>query len=160
MNIIEKENMSLMQREDGYVNATALCRSAGKELGGYLRNDTTNEFLNELSEAMQICMTSLVQINKGAGVKKYEQGTYIHPKVAIHLGQWLSPKFAVFVSNVVFDFMNSEQKIQIDREKALKRYHQITQSITDLAEEISALQIEGNIIFEELLKENTLLRLR
>ncbi|WP_419902348.1 KilA-N domain-containing protein [Kiloniella sp.] len=34
------------------------------------------------------------------------QGTWVHPKVAIHLAQWLSPEFAVQVTNWVFDWMN------------------------------------------------------
>ena len=33
------------------------------------------------------------------------QGTWVHPQVAINLGQWLSPAFAVKVSKWVFDWM-------------------------------------------------------
>jgi hypothetical protein len=34
------------------------------------------------------------------------QGTWVHPQVAIHLGQWASPKFAVLVSKWVFEWMS------------------------------------------------------
>jgi hypothetical protein len=34
------------------------------------------------------------------------QGTWVHPQVAINLGQWASAKFAVLVSQWVFDWFN------------------------------------------------------
>ena len=34
------------------------------------------------------------------------QGTWVHPQVATHLAQWLSPKFAVLVSRWVVDWMS------------------------------------------------------
>ncbi|MGL4561937.1 MAG: KilA-N domain-containing protein, partial [Brevinema sp.] len=158
MNIIQKDNMSLMQREDGYVNATALCKQAGKLIGGYLRNSETQAFLKELAENLGIpvkpcdsadmrnCITgkyqALLEIKTGGNG---DQGTYVPPKVAIHLGQWLSPKFAVFVANVVFDFMDGavqEEPIKIDPQKALKRHHEITKEIAELAEQIAANQAE------------------
>jgi len=33
------------------------------------------------------------------------QGTWVHPQVAINLGQWVSPAFAVQVSQWVYDWM-------------------------------------------------------
>lgn len=35
-------------------------------------------------------------------------GTYVHPRIAINLAQWLSPKFDVFVSGLVFDWMSKK----------------------------------------------------
>ena len=34
---------------DGYFNATAMCRSAGKKISHYLSNSTTRDFIQELS---------------------------------------------------------------------------------------------------------------
>lgn len=34
---------------DGYINATALCKAAGKLFKDYMLNKSTQEFLNELS---------------------------------------------------------------------------------------------------------------
>lgn len=99
MQLIEKEGMTLMRRQDGYVNATALCKSAGKLWGSYFRNEATQSFLEELESVMQIRIAELVQVKMG-GIPS-EQGTYVHPLVAVNLGQWLSPKFAVFVSMVI-----------------------------------------------------------
>ena len=89
---------------DGYINATLLCQKAGKRLNDYRRLGSTEAFLSRLSTVTGIPVTGLMQIIQG-GNDKLSQGTCVHPKVAIHLGQWLSPDFAVQVSEWVFDWM-------------------------------------------------------
>lgn len=95
------DSQILHRSEDGYLNATAMCKAAGKLIGNYLRNAETNAFVDELSSDMRISISELIQSVKGGG----NQGTWVHPKVAIHLAQWLSPKFAVQVTNWVYDWM-------------------------------------------------------
>ena len=91
---------------DGYINATALCRKAGKELSNYLQNKSTKEFLEELSRSLGIPRDLIVQIiNTGPNQGR---GTWVHPQVAINLGQWASPEFAVRVSKWVFDWMSGQ----------------------------------------------------
>ena len=90
--------------QDGYINATELCRQEGKLFGNYHQLDHTQAFLAELSADIGIPISGLVQIIKG-GNDKVSQGTWVHPHVAINLGQWLSPKFAVKVSAWVTDWM-------------------------------------------------------
>ena len=90
---------------DGYINATLLCQRAGKTFGHYHESAQTRAFLDELSADIGIPISALVQIIKG-GNEKLSQGTWVHPRVAIHLGQWLSPAFAVQVSKWVFDWMD------------------------------------------------------
>lgn len=89
---------------DGYIDATKLCRQAGKVFGDYYRSAQTTAFLNELSLDMQVPISNLVQVIGGRG-DKLNEGTWVHPQVAINLGQWLSPAFAVQVSKWVFDWM-------------------------------------------------------
>lgn len=90
---------------DGYINATSLCKKAGKLFNDYSRLKSTGEYLDALSVATKIPRESLVQsIMGGSNVK--EQGTWVHPKVAIHLAQWLSPEFSVQVSDWVFDWIS------------------------------------------------------
>ena len=89
---------------DGYIDATALCKKAGKLFASYHRSSQTKAFLNELSSVMQIRITDLVQVVQGG--RPELQGTWVHPRVAINLGQWLSPEFDVTVSGWVFDWMS------------------------------------------------------
>ena len=92
---------------DGYINATLLCQNAGKQFGHYHASAHTKAFLNELSTVIGIPITGLVQITQG-GNNKLNQGTWVHPQVAIHLGQWLSPSFSVQVTQWVFDWMQGK----------------------------------------------------
>jgi hypothetical protein len=101
--VVEKE--IIQQRvKDGYINATAMCKAAGKRWPDYNRLGTTTAFIGELSSVVQIPTTELVQSVSG-GTPEH-QGTWVHPQVAIHLAQWLSPEFAVKVSQWVYDWMS------------------------------------------------------
>ena len=104
---------------DGYINATLLCQEAGKQFGHYYSNAQTKAFLNVLSADIGIPISGLVQVIKG-GNDKLNQGTWVHPKVAIHLGQWLSPAFAVQVTTWVFDWM--EGKTSLAQPVHVQRY--------------------------------------
>jgi hypothetical protein len=95
------------REEDGYIDATSLCKASGKQFNDYSRLDTTKDFLKALESDTGIPVSLLVITKKGNS-KQFEQGTWVHPKVAIHLGQWLSPEFAVFVTNLVFEWMNGK----------------------------------------------------
>ena len=80
--------------KDGYINATALCKVAGKSFYDYRRLSTSKEFIQELSTETGITVSALYQTLEGGNQPK-SQGIWVHPDVAIHLAQWLSPKFAV-----------------------------------------------------------------
>ena len=85
---------------DGYVNATAMCKAVGKVFSGYARLDSTKAFIQALSSDVQIHTSELIQQVKGGN--PYLQGTWVHPHVAVNLAQWLSPIFAVKVSQWVW----------------------------------------------------------
>lgn len=105
---------------DGYVNATAMCQAVGKKFNDYSRLKYTKEFLNELVIVTGIPVTTLI-IQKQAG-NKWQQGTWVHPDVAIHLAQWCSPKFAVAVSRWVREWMTGSIKGKAELPYHLRRY--------------------------------------
>lgn len=90
---------------DGYLHATAMCMANGKKLNNYLRNIRTRVFLNELSAETRISVSDLVQVRKGGSIN--DQGTYVHPRVAMNLAQWISPTFDVMVSGWVIDILTT-----------------------------------------------------
>jgi len=101
----EIENEIVEQRiGDGYINATAMCKAAGKKFAHYAELKTTVAFLSELSSDIGIPISKLVQSIRGGKA----QGTWVHPQVAIHLAQWLSPRFAVRVSQWVYDWLSGK----------------------------------------------------
>lgn len=108
LSLIQHEvNDSVIEQraDDGYINATALCQAAGKKWSHYWGNTTTQDFIKELEGDAGIPASLLAQsIRGGSG----QQGTWVHPQVAIHLGQWLSAKFAVQVTKWVHDWMSGK----------------------------------------------------
>lgn len=100
---------SLIQQrsKDGYINATAMCKAAGKLFADYTRLRSTGDFLTALGGSMGIPINRLVMtVVTGANEVR---GSYVHPQVAIHLAQWLSAEFAVKVSEWVYDWMSGKK---------------------------------------------------
>ena len=105
---------------DGYINATAMCKAAGKRFYDYHRLDTTTEFLRELEAEAGIPASEQIQTLKGGFPDL--QGTWVHPQVAIHLAQWVSPRFAVRVSQWVYDWITETGKKKAELPFHLRRY--------------------------------------
>jgi len=105
---------------DGYINATAMCKSVGKSIYDYSRLKNTNEFLNELSSDTGIPVSLLIHSIRGG--QSSSQGTWVHPDVAVNLGQWLSPKFAVKVSRWVRDWAFGGKRPSAELPVHIKRY--------------------------------------
>jgi hypothetical protein len=91
---------------DGYINATSMCQAAGRLWGHYRENATTKKFLEALSVDIGIPISTLVQSVKGGNADM--QGTYVHPQIALHLAQWLSPEFAVKVTEWLYEWMSGK----------------------------------------------------
>jgi len=89
---------------DGYINATAMCKAAGREWSGYRRLDNTEEFVTALEGSLQIHRDLLIR-SFLVGPNEH-RGTWVHPQIAIHLAQWLSADFAVLVSQWVFEWLS------------------------------------------------------
>src|SRR5262245_34632207 len=94
---------------DQYLDATAMCRATGKQWNDYSRLQTTEEFLGALSEQTGIPVCDLVTSVKG-------QGTWIHRRVALHLAQWCSPEFAVWVTGKIEELLTTGRNGGIVRE--------------------------------------------
>jgi len=85
---------------DGYLDATAMCKANGKQFKHYLENQSTTDFLKVLSLNVGIPTFKLIESKPG----RYG-GSWVHPQVSINLAQWCSPKFAVLVTEWVFELM-------------------------------------------------------
>ena len=99
------EDQLICQRNaDGYINATAMCKIAGKEWKNYHANQSTKDYITDLSSVAGIPVRALVCAIRGGFPEL--QGTWVHPKIAAHLAQWLSPKFVLKVIDWVLDWYN------------------------------------------------------
>lgn len=107
------DNNFVCQRKDnGYINATALCKACDRRIFDYLRLDTTKAFIDTLSSSTGIPANEIVTTQ--ISVRNELRGTWVHPYVAINLAQWASPKFAVAVSKWVFDWFNGQKSPEVE----------------------------------------------
>jgi len=112
------KSVEIKQRKsDSYLDATAMCKATGKKWSHYHVTQPTQEFLKALSLKTGIpiysdAVTTASEQNQGLiqsikGGIANNQGTWVHPKIAIHLAQWCSPEFAVMVSDWVFELLTT-----------------------------------------------------
>lgn len=114
-------NDSIKQRaNDGYINATAICKASGKSLSDYRSLDSTKDFLNELFSDIGMPISELLQSIKEGSSDVQE--TWVHPQVAINLAQWASPKFAVLVSKWVVEWMSGKGGVLYETPYHIRRY--------------------------------------
>jgi uncharacterized protein YunC (DUF1805 family) len=89
---------SLIQvREDGYIDATAICKAGKKKFNDWIRLGSSKDLMEALESESGIPDSLLIETYKG-NTTKFTQGSWIHPDLAIQLAQWVSPKFAIQVS--------------------------------------------------------------
>ncbi len=143
---------------DGYISATALCKSVGKRFSNYRVLKKTQAFLSELSVEVGLAEEELIHVIRGDDPKL--QGTWVHPYLAIHLGQWLSPKFAVKVSQWVTEWQQGNAKVvkQIHLERYMLNRSKVPYTHFSMLNElmlnlIAPLEQSGYIMPEEILPD-------
>lgn len=77
---------------DGYVNATAMCKANGKEWSNYRQTDRCQLYMDALADSLGIKGMNLLDSRGGNG-----GGTWVHPQLAIDLSRWISAPFAVWM---------------------------------------------------------------
>ena len=99
---------------DGYVDATKLCKSAGKEWKHYFENRWTKSFLVELSASVGSPTVDKSHVRNGG------RHTWVYHQVALHLAMWCSPKSAVAVTLV--DQSISVRHLYMNGSKSILRF--------------------------------------
>ena len=102
-----------IRQDDRYVSATDMAQACGKRYHDWARLSSTIEYLQELEAVAGYPVTELVQVFQG-GVPE-NQGTWLHPKVALRFAQWCSPLFAVQVDCWI-DELITTGKVQLESE--------------------------------------------
>lgn len=104
------------RQSDGFINATAMCKAGGKRWNHYASNERTEEYMVALQrhlEAENPCgaavagnpatlsygiaerTAALIDVRQSG--RPDQQGTWIHPRLAVDLARWISPAFAVWM---------------------------------------------------------------
>lgn len=79
--LLSKEN----NIEDLYVNATSICKAAGKFIKHWKRRKETQAYLQAVSNETGIPVFKLIKFDTGYGSK---QVTWVHPLVSQNIFQW------------------------------------------------------------------------
>jgi len=112
-----EEKFIIPMREDGYIHATILCKASGKKFNDYNRLHNTKEYIKEVIAETGIPVSAMIEVYKG-GNNKYDQGSWVHPDLGIHLAQWCSPSFALQVSKWVRELIITG-KVEQGNEKSV-----------------------------------------
>lgn len=104
----------VIARDDGYVNATILCKNGNKKLTEYKRLRQTQDYLKKMETETGLDASELIQINS----RQVVQHTWIHPKLALNLCQWIYPSFTAQMSTFL-DNVLVESEVEKDTEVAL-----------------------------------------
>jgi hypothetical protein len=84
-----------------------MCKAVNREFKHYNENSGTKASIAALSAEVGIPTSELIQSLRGCVPEL--QGTWVRPRVAMHLAQWASPEFAVVVSGWVWDIVSGEK---------------------------------------------------
>ena len=119
----------VMDRSNGYINATKLCSAGGKNYCDWSRLKGNDQLITLLQYQLQlqnsnvtlpdgdqqICglpsSTSIsVKTGNNTPTDQVISGTYCHPDLIPHIAFWISPEFALSISIVINEYIVQEYK--------------------------------------------------
>lgn len=117
----EWNGTAIQRRQDGYVNATAMCQASGKRWHDYVRYDRTQEYITALAAHLGVNadLRSPLQGSAGNPADLIHtittgpndlRGTWIHPRLAVDLARWISPAFAVWMDGWFLESLQPRQR--------------------------------------------------
>lgn len=116
MNIITTsfDGIPVSFTDAAYLHATKIAAKFQKQAKDYLRNERTtsymaalDKYLNPVRRNRLTKQNQLVIIKQGG--KPQEQGTWLHPKLAIDFARWLSPEFAVWCDGQIETILHPQK---------------------------------------------------
>src|SRR5271156_3451653 len=129
----------IMMKDSGYINATKLCSSGGKDYKNWSRLNGSRQLIEAVEKRValvntqpsfqslentlgdgpeQICARpsvtcKIVEFGGYGKVERIISGTYCHPKLIPHIASWVSVDFAIMVSDIVEHYLVSKYKCKI-----------------------------------------------
>ena len=155
MKIINHEfnGFKIRQRaDDGYINATDMCKANNKEWRYYWRLPNTQKYAKALAEDLGIDLvvnnpmcnnyaSALVLTFRGGNS---QQGTWVHPEVASDLAQWISIPFRIRVNRWVITWItNGKNSVQ---PQTTKTNADLTEIVKELENLIISIRSHGRTI--------------
>src|SRR3981189_2925406 len=106
-----------MMKDCGFINATKLCSDGGKELYRWYENQSSKDLLRCLTTKLgedgdieSIFVRKIVNTFNQTNNEKAVSGTYYNPLIIPYIACWISPDFAILVSDIVNDFLEAHRR--------------------------------------------------
>src|SRR3977135_1495460 len=118
----------VMMKDCGFINATRLCSDGNKELKHWYENQSSKELmrclsmkLGECGDIESILVRKVVKTFNQTDIEKAVSGTYFNPLLIPHIACWISPEFAIRVSEIVNHFLVGVYKDRLNEERARRQ---------------------------------------
>jgi hypothetical protein len=135
---------------DGYVNATAMAKANGKRWNNYFETDRASSYAETLSRVTGIPVTGnagLVQTRQGGS----DQGTWIHPQIAVDLARWISPEFAVWMDGWFLEELGGGRVSQVrDTQPVLPDVLTTVERSLDLLERLGGVDDRAEFVLRDI----------
>ncbi|MDA3979864.1 KilA-N domain-containing protein [Gallibacterium sp. AGMB14963] len=108
-------DISVSFLNNGYLNATNIAKALNKQVNDYLRLDRTQSYIIALAKNFSekgnpVSQQDLVIVKKGNS-KKFTQGTWLHPKLAIDFARWLNVEFAIWCDEQIEKILIGQNQV-------------------------------------------------
>lgn len=125
------------------INATEMAKPFGKSATHWLRNQSTQEFINELAALRNRKGSDLVVIENGIGC-------WMHEDVAMEFARWLSPKFAIWCNDRIKELLtHGVATVRNDDEAIAYAMAVLTKRLDESKQKVQMLESENTSLAEE-----------
>ncbi len=98
----EYQAFEVLFTEEGWINATEIAEKFGKRLDHWMENQETRVYITALDKHLNTPNSGdLARTKRGRN-----GGTWLHPKLAVAFGRWLSPDFAIWCDVQIDSLLN------------------------------------------------------
>lgn len=128
------------------VNATEMSKSFGKHAKHWLGNQSTKEFLEELTKVRNLTLTDLVEVRYGGD----NPGTWMHEDVAMEFARWLSPKFAIWCNDRIKELLTQGVTTINDDDATIEKAMDILHKRLEQSRaEVQRLQMQNTLQYQQ-----------
>lgn len=99
--------------QTAFFNATAVAKAFGKQPTDWLKTDATKEYILAAQTILCLEQNQLVIVKNGGN----QQGTWLHPKLAVAFARWCNAEFAVWCDMQIDTILRGDSKPKVPREE-------------------------------------------
>jgi hypothetical protein len=166
----------VVDKQDGYVNATKLCSDGGKQFYHWKESKVSKELvstlyqykfqqaidLDETQEPWSLSSYSpvkevvrLVQTNNDNDPERAISGTYVHPLLVPHIACWVSPSFALKAASIINFFIVEEWRARLQASQQattqlLTNLHQSQLTLEDAHQMVATSEQQNKSLHDEV----------